>query len=108
VPAIQVERFGPQGAAALSRGQTDAMKEQAAIAKERDATTEARAHEAAKAAGRSDPWEMAGQVGMAIVYAVATAVAAAAVSEFTESLRVVLERIFGAPAALLRSLRSRA
>jgi hypothetical protein len=44
VPAIQVERLGPQGAAALTRGQTDAMKEQAAIANERDATVEKRAH----------------------------------------------------------------
>jgi hypothetical protein len=51
---------------------------------------------------------MAGQVGMAIVYAVATAVAAAAAGEFTDSLKVVLERIFGAPVALLRSLRSKA
>jgi hypothetical protein len=49
---------------------------------------------------------MAGQVGMAIVYAVATAVAAAAVGEFMDSLRDVLERVFSAPVALLRSMRA--
>jgi hypothetical protein len=51
VPAIQVERLGPQGAAALTRGQTDAMKEQAEIAKERDAIVEKRAQGSGQAGG---------------------------------------------------------
>jgi hypothetical protein len=103
--SVQVGRLGPQGAAAVGKAQTDAMEKQAAIATAEEERTEKRAQEAAKRAGQTDPWEMAGQVGMAIVYAVATAVAAAAVGEFIDSLRVVLERIFGAPAALLHSLR---
>jgi hypothetical protein len=105
-PAVQVERIGPHAMQAAGDAQVQAMKEQAAIATAQEERTEKRAQEAAKRAGQTDPWEMAGQVGMAIVYAVATAVAAAAVGEFMESLRVVLERILGAPAALLRSTRA--
>jgi hypothetical protein len=80
--ALSAERAPAQREPSLER-----RKEQAAIAKERDATTEARAQEAAKRAVQTDP-----------------AVAAAAVGEFMDSLKVMLERIFSAPVAPLRSL----
>jgi hypothetical protein len=99
-PTVQVERIGPHAMHAAGDAQVQAMKAQAAIAKEQEERTEKRAQEAARRAGQADPWEMAGQVGMAVVYSVATAVAAAAVGESMDSLRVVLERVFGAPAVL--------
>jgi hypothetical protein len=50
---------------------------------------------------------MIGQVGMAFVYAVATALAAGAVGEFLGSRQLVLERLLGLPGALIGWLRPR-
>jgi hypothetical protein len=114
-PSIQVDGLDRKSARALgqglAKGQQETAAQQEGFRKERSAHREAyiqgREQEARQRASQTDPGEMIGQVGMAVVYAVATALAAGAVGEFLASMQTVLERLLGLPIALIGWCRGR-
>jgi hypothetical protein len=108
-PSIQLDGLDRKSARALgqglAKGQQETAAQQEGFRKERAAHREiyiqAREQEARQRASQTDPGEMIGQVGMAVVYAVATALAAGAVGEFLGAMQRVLERLLGLPGAFI-------
>jgi hypothetical protein len=107
--SIQVGRLGPQGAGSLgeklNQGQAEAAQRLEQARKEWQLRTDAAVEKAKNQAGHTDWLRIALPVTLAGICAVAMAVASASAKRFMEALQVVLERIFGAPVAVLRYLR---
>jgi hypothetical protein len=108
VPSVTFSGYvGPHAMENFAAGQKETAQEQEESAQKREARIEARAQEAAKLARQTDWWEFGGLVGMAVVYAVTTALAAGAVREFFEAVGVILERLLALPGAVIAWCRGR-